>query len=262
MNLKTSILFGALFYVYFFAWTFSLALLGALAVLAIIKRNSGMLWDLLAMSGIGVLLGSYNLWRMWVTLSSEGGVQTSYFHWSYHTHEPILNILSIFMVLVFAVFAYRKRQDRNLPFIGAFILTFFVVINQQVITGQVVQIGHYHWYFIVPLSIISGLYMLWVLLEGRAWRTLVFRVIIAVVFLHAITGQYRSFFTTVPGKLYEQTYEPLISALAGIYLSGLAGDKLFEKRGTFYNAEDVVGEIGKIVLQYLYHCNKNVTIMA
>lgn len=39
----------------------------------------------------------------------------------------------------------------------------------------------------------------------------------------------------------------LTSALAGVYLNGLAGDKLFEKRGTFYNAEDVVGEIGLCV---------------
>lgn len=38
--------------------------------------------------------------------------------------------------------------------------------------------------------------------------------------------------------------DPLTSALAGVYLNGLAGDRLFERRGTFYNAEDVVGELG------------------
>ncbi|MBI4993078.1 MAG: NAD(P)H-hydrate dehydratase [Candidatus Magasanikbacteria bacterium] len=41
--------------------------------------------------------------------------------------------------------------------------------------------------------------------------------------------------------------DPLTSALAGIYLSGLTGDKLFEKHGTFYNAEDVVGEVGLVL---------------
>ena len=40
--------------------------------------------------------------------------------------------------------------------------------------------------------------------------------------------------------------DPLTSALAGIYLSGLAGDKLFEKCGTFYNAEDVVRSLREI----------------
>lgn len=38
----------------------------------------------------------------------------------------------------------------------------------------------------------------------------------------------------------------LISAQAGVYLNGLAGDRLFEKSGTFYNAEDLVGEVGVI----------------
>ena len=41
--------------------------------------------------------------------------------------------------------------------------------------------------------------------------------------------------------------DPLTSALAGIYLSGLTGDRLFEKFGTFYNAEDVVKELAGIV---------------
>lgn len=36
------------------------------------------------------------------------------------------------------------------------------------------------------------------------------------------------------------------SVCAGIYLNGLAGDHLYEKFGTFYNAEDVVGELGRI----------------
>lgn len=38
----------------------------------------------------------------------------------------------------------------------------------------------------------------------------------------------------------------LVSAQAGIYLTGLAGDKLFEKYGTFYNAEDVINSLGEV----------------
>lgn len=42
------------------------------------------------------------------------------------------------------------------------------------------------------------------------------------------------------------TNDLLTSAQAGVYLNGLAGDKLFEKFGTFYNAEDLVAELGAI----------------
>lgn len=39
---------------------------------------------------------------------------------------------------------------------------------------------------------------------------------------------------------------PLLSAQAGAYLNGLAGDRLYKKRGTFYNAEDLVEELGRM----------------
>jgi len=38
----------------------------------------------------------------------------------------------------------------------------------------------------------------------------------------------------------------LASALAGAYLNGLAGDKLYEQKGTFYNAEDVIRSLGEV----------------
>ncbi|MFZ2189605.1 MAG: NAD(P)H-hydrate dehydratase [Candidatus Magasanikiibacteriota bacterium] len=43
----------------------------------------------------------------------------------------------------------------------------------------------------------------------------------------------------------------LTSALAGAYLTGLAGDKLYKTKGTFYNAEDVIGSLGFIWNEYV-----------
>lgn len=42
------------------------------------------------------------------------------------------------------------------------------------------------------------------------------------------------------------TNDPITSVLAGTYLSGLAGDALEKRVGTFYNAEDVMGELGRV----------------
>ena len=42
------------------------------------------------------------------------------------------------------------------------------------------------------------------------------------------------------------TNDNLTAALAGTYLNGLAGDRLYEKVGTFYNAEDLVGAVGEV----------------
>ena len=40
--------------------------------------------------------------------------------------------------------------------------------------------------------------------------------------------------------------DPLTSALSGVYLAGHVGDKLKEKVGTFYNAEDLIKELGEV----------------
>ena len=42
---------------------------------------------------------------------------------------------------------------------------------------------------------------------------------------------------------FSATNNLFTSAKAGVYLNGLAGDKLFEKNGTFYNAEDLINEL-------------------
>ncbi len=47
------------------------------------------------------------------------------------------------------------------------------------------------------------------------------------------------------------TNDLLTAALAGTYLNGLAGDRLYERAGTFYNAEDVIAELGRIWGEFL-----------
>ena len=51
------------------------------------------------------------------------------------------------------------------------------------------------------------------------------------------------------GGLYVKN-DALTAALAGTYLNGLAGDRLYEVKNTFYNAEDVIFELGKIWGEY------------
>jgi len=40
--------------------------------------------------------------------------------------------------------------------------------------------------------------------------------------------------------------DPLTSALAGIYLACYVGDRLKDRVGTFFNAEDLIGELGEV----------------
>lgn len=47
------------------------------------------------------------------------------------------------------------------------------------------------------------------------------------------------------------TNDCLVSALAGTYINGVAGDRLYERVGTFYNAEDVITELGEVWKEYI-----------
>lgn len=229
-RILASLSFGLLFYVYVFAWTFALALLGSLTLVYAFRRKVAEVKGLLVIAGIGILIGAYNLFLMLSATQSSSGAQIEYFHWAYHMRTPIFSKLGGALLLFTTFFAYRRRHERFLPLLVSIPIAIFVALNQQIITGQVVQIGHYYWYFFVPLSIISVLYMCWILLEGHiVWRKYIFVAIVVVVGVHGTIGQYRSFFVPLPEKLYEQTYRPFIDALktdkkAGVILA--AGDSL------------------------------------
>lgn len=45
--------------------------------------------------------------------------------------------------------------------------------------------------------------------------------------------------------------EAFLSAQAGVYLNGLAGDRLYERVGPYYNASDLVKELPKVMMEML-----------
>lgn len=212
-NIFAGALFGLLFYVYFYAWTFALALNAILLFLYFLRRERWLAKKILIISGIGILIGLYNIVRIFLFMNSPAGEQFSYFSWSYRSHSPVIANLSIAVLLAYAFFKYYKRNDENGPLLLALILAGWVALNQQIITGQLIQHNHYYWFFIIPTSIIVGLYMFWAFLPKRQYRNVLLVVLVGIVFINTAGGQYKSFWTTFESKLYEQNYQPILNAL-------------------------------------------------
>jgi hypothetical protein len=103
----------------------------------------------------------------------------------------------------------------------------WIALNQQVLTGRLLQYGHYYWYFIVPLSIVIGAYFLHVALPERLRRVFAFG-LIALAFVNIAGQQFRAFNENVQYKLREQTYAPILTALKsespGSVLTGAGGE--------------------------------------
>ncbi|MBI4087902.1 hypothetical protein HY418_00755, partial [Candidatus Kaiserbacteria bacterium] len=158
-TLLAGLTFGFLFYDYLYGWTFALAFCGALFLASVIFRKWSAAIVAVAIGIIGLLIGSFKLVSMYELFTSPLGDQFSYFFLAINSHVPIMSMTSLAVVLLFAVYAYVRRDDKNLFYIFALILTGLVALEQQILTGRAVQYGHFYWYFVVPISIIVGIYM-------------------------------------------------------------------------------------------------------
>src|SRR3989344_2952877 len=79
-KISAGVLFGALFYVIFYGWTFVLALNGALFLFYLFKKDFARLKMIAQISAIGVSLGLYNFVKMLRFAASDIGSQSSYFN--------------------------------------------------------------------------------------------------------------------------------------------------------------------------------------
>jgi len=208
-------LFGLLFYLYLYAWTFAIAFLGALFVTSLLWRTYYGAIAATAIGLIGLLIGSYKLFSFYSLYTSEWAPQLSHFFLTIESRQFIMSMTGFATAFLFALYAYVCRDDRNNFFILALIAAGWIVLEQQLITGRTVQYGHYYWYFVVPISIIVSIYMGTRLIPDslRRFRTLTCVGLIVAAFVHTAGTQYKSFWTTVEGKLREQDFAPILVQL-------------------------------------------------
>ncbi len=232
--------FGILFYTYFYAWSFILGLNVVLIGLYGIKKDWKVVKALAMITGWGIVLGSYNLYHQFAYAASTEGQALTYFHWLLHTHQPVFSKIGIVTLLLFLPFAYWRKKDPHLWFIAGLIISGWLALNQQIITGKLLQYGHYYWYFIVPLSIIMSLYILWSWVPVGKKQTLFFIFLASLAFVNTAVGQYRSSLTVVQEKKYEQQYRPFIDRLnkeeQGVIL---AADSHLESLFTIFTNHDL-----------------------
>ena len=205
--------FGFLFYDYLYGWTFALAVLGALFLIALIFRKWSAAIVAAAIGSIGLLIGSLKLVSMYTLFTSPLGDQFSYFFLTIHSRAPIMSMTGLAVTILFALYVYLRRDDKNIFFLAALILAGWIALEQQILTGRTVQYGHFYWYFVVPISIIVGIYMFVRLMPNKRFGKWLCAGLITLAFVSTIGGQYYSFFTTVPGKMREQDFAPILQAL-------------------------------------------------
>lgn len=190
-GIASAVLLGLNFYNYFYTWTFLYAFGGVLVLSFLIQRK----WrESVKLAGVfvgGLLVAIpyfINLYRasMYPTFteaSARFGLVLS--------HAPIFVGFTTIAALMIFLIGF-PREDKERYFFGlALLLTAFVTHNQQILTGRIMQVDHYHWFFNKPLALIMILFVIFHFLTSRGLifykKSLAVVIILASIFTGMFT---------------------------------------------------------------------------
>ena len=161
------IVLGLNFYNYFYTWTYLYAFGSILILLLIIQRN----WRQVLRIGSVFVGGAIvaipyfiNMYRasQFPTFEDMGissGIILS--------HQPLFMGSSMIIALLFFLFLFPRIDKEKYLFGLAILLTPFLTMNQQVLTGRIMQPDHYHWFFHKPLAVSFVLITIFYLFDRR-----------------------------------------------------------------------------------------------
>jgi len=164
-----SLLIGISFYTYFYSWQIILALVASSALFNLGFGNLDKVKELLKSILIGCLLGLpavRSLFLSRVNLQDNDRLFFESINNVAYTYKPHFT-LTMMVLLVFTIYFWIKggeSKEFHLSFVS--FLTSVLIYNQQIFTGIVVQPGHYHWYFIQPISYL--IFFIWLRVMFRS----------------------------------------------------------------------------------------------
>ncbi len=162
----SGIILGLNFYTYFYTWTYLYAF-GAILIIFLFVRKEwremfriGVVYLISLVLAIPYSLNVYraSLFSTFEELGQRNGVIL--------THQPLFVGLVIIAALAIFLLLFSKVDRGKYIFGLAILLTPLVTMNQQIITGKIVEPDHYHWFFHKPLAFIFVLITIFYLL-GR-----------------------------------------------------------------------------------------------
>jgi len=158
-GILSAVFLGLSFYDYFYTWTFLFSFLGVLCLIFILRKN----WPdfkrviLVALGAVLIAVPYfYNLYRI-TTFPTYDEVRQRV--GLIENQTLVVGTMAPILLGIFLLF-FRRQWKERYYFGLALLIAPLVVLNQQLITGLVMQSGHYHWYFHMPLAIIFLLIML------------------------------------------------------------------------------------------------------
>lgn len=213
--ISLGILFGFSFYVYFYSYTFLLALNVVIFCIQIIKKENEIAFKIFSVGVVGLTIGLFSIINSIELYTHPFFKEMAGLSEIVSSNKPIISIAGVITLVVFIFFAFKNKDDQGLTFLGGLLVTSFVVVNQQVITGMLMQEGHYHWYFNTPIFIlvliVAGYYFI-----GQKYKNVGIALVIFISFIaiaDAVLIQTSSYEHGVDKALSNQKYMTVLSWL-------------------------------------------------
>lgn len=214
-GILSAVLLGLNFYNYFYTWTFLFAFLGILGFMFLMQKKWHEFMQVASVGIGGVLVAipylvnlySATLHPVYEVASMRFGIVLS--------HAPMfIGFVSLIALIVF-LFGFPREDKKNYFFGLALLLTPFITLNQQILTGKLMQAGHYHWYFHKPLAVIFTLIVIFYVLSKtrlKSYTLLFASIIITISLATGLFIQFDSYYrSTIDGGdtlIERQKYGP------------------------------------------------------
>jgi len=153
-------MFGILFYVYLYFWTFALVSLGVILIYNLVTKAFKQSFYIFGAILLGILIGLPQIYKLFNLLNVLISGSSDLVNVNMASRPgPIFEkvVLGTFVLYVLFMIYLRKRGTLNKVFLVPLFLliTSIIVVNQQLITGKVIQPHHYYFFTNLPSAYIA-----------------------------------------------------------------------------------------------------------
>jgi hypothetical protein len=154
----SGIVLGLSFYVYFYTWAYILAANGFLGLYLLYKKSYARFWYLAAMHVLALALATPYFINLREFFKQPDQQYLIFYQGQILSREFSMNWT---LVVGLVGLLFIKPVGFLRPWLFCLLAGGFLAINQQVITGRELQLGHFHWYFIAPMVGLEALLILY-----------------------------------------------------------------------------------------------------
>jgi hypothetical protein len=179
---------GIAFYIYFYFWFYLITLAGVLGLYYLLRRDWENVKKVIISIGTALFIGAYYISEMMGVFFGEindatGGALNVFTS----THRLIFSSFVLAACAFFTFYLWYKKKkagsiNQSEIFIGLMLISSVLVVNQQVLSGTLIEEGHFHWYINKPVAALAISVIIYFFFEKFIQGLRLRKIILAFVF--------------------------------------------------------------------------------